>query len=154
MIELKETTDIVLLAQLLEEMQNAHHRLYPKLVKPFETESAEEYFAAVFEDEDCKAFLALFDNEIAGYILLIPDYFKGDKFLQPNDILVIDQLFVKEPFRRKGVANELLRKCLAIAKEQQFQRIQLNHWTANDAARKLFNKFGFSYFCEQMEFVL
>lgn len=154
MTEIHQTADITLLTELCADVQELHHRMYPELFQPFDPEGVAVFLKTILDNPENRAYVAVHENEVAGYVLLIPIRFPGNAFRKASNTLLIDQLFVDEDFRRKGIATLLLEKSREVAKELQLQRLELNHWTANDSARALFGAFGFRYFNERMELSL
>lgn len=151
MTEIKETRDITLLTELCADVQELHHRMYPELFQPFNAAEVARFLKTVLDNPENRAFVAVHGEDVAGYVLLVPIRFPGNAFRKASNTLMIDQLFVDEDFRRKGIATLLLEKSREVAKEMNLQRLELNHWTANDSARALFGHFGFRYFNERME---
>ena len=80
-----------------------------------------------------KFYVALIDEEIAGYI---------GTYLMYDDI-DITNVAVKVKFRRKGVANKLIEKVLSYAKEKEASYINLEVRPSNMPARSLYIKYGF-----------
>ncbi len=58
-------------------------------------------------------------------------------------ILYIDELWVPEFYRRKGIATLLVKEVLEVAKGLDLWRVRLDVATSNDAARNLYKKVGF-----------
>src|SRR6185369_346216 len=77
-------------------------------------------------------FVALYNNELAGFITYSSAYFFDRPFIQ--------LLCVKKEFRRKGIARELMMKIVGIYEE-------IDLWTSteewNTEAESLFTSMGF-----------
>ena len=59
------------------------------------------------------------------------------------DRIEIDNIFVEENYRRKGIGNKLMSYLISIAIEKRVVNITLEVRVSNIAARKLYKKFGF-----------
>jgi GNAT superfamily N-acetyltransferase len=149
-ITIRETTDSQQLAALSEQVQQLHHELYPKIFKPFDEKAIAGFFETVFVEREAKAFLAVDGETVLGYVLLIITDLNENPFLYPRSYVTLDQLLVLEQYRGQGVAKLLLEQAIAYTREQQIDRIELNHWTMNHAARSFFNRSGFKYSRESM----
>ena len=55
----------------------------------------------------------------------------------------VQDVFVAEPFRRRGVASELTRAAERLAKEGGHDRISLGFSLANEGARRLYEGLGY-----------
>lgn len=89
-------------------------------------------------DEYLVAYLFDLDGQTAGYALL-------SKSFSPEvggKILWIEQLYINESFRRKGIAKEFLR---FIEKEHPASRIRLEVEKDNKNAIKLYESYGYSW---------
>lgn len=114
-----EHTDIEQVVKIEEEAFSS-----PWSAKSFE-ESLELAYSSFY--------VALIDNEIAGYI---------GTYLICDDI-DITNIAVKESFRRQGIANKLIESVLAYANEKHAKYINLEVRTSNIPARSLYKKYGF-----------
>jgi RimJ/RimL family protein N-acetyltransferase len=52
-------------------------------------------------------------------------------------------MLVKDRFRGRGVGSALLERGIAYAREQGCHKVALQHWPHNEAARALYEKYGF-----------
>src|SRR5215469_15389578 len=84
-----------------------------------------------------RAFLAFADAEPAGYALTHACYtdFEGRG-------LFLESLYVKEPFRGQGVADQLLSEVARVARDQECYGIILNILRWNSPALAFFKKAG------------
>jgi diamine N-acetyltransferase len=149
-ITIRETMDSQQLAALSEQVQQLHHELYPAIFKPFDHAAIAGFFETLFVEREAKAFLAVEGEAVLGYVLLIITDTKENPFQYQRSFVTLDQLLVLEEHRGKGVAKLLIEQAIAYTREQQVDRIELNHWTMNHAARACFNRNGFRYSRESM----
>lgn len=89
--------------------------------------------------------------EIAGVIMAYIRTIKDDiKYLDAK-VLRIEELVVKQKYRKQGIASELLTKMKAYAEESQCSRLEINVWSFNIPCLSLVKKFGFSKQQETLE---
>ncbi|MES2477590.1 MAG: GNAT family N-acetyltransferase [Bacteroidota bacterium] len=150
MIEITETKDFRLLAEMNEEIQTLHHSSYPSVFKPFDKESVTNFFEASLENENAVAFIAKENGTALGYVLLFIIHFADNPFQYSRSYVLVDQILVLEQYRTKGIGKLLLEATFSFAQSKKINLVELNHWSRNDAARRFFNKSGFNYYNEKM----
>jgi GNAT superfamily N-acetyltransferase len=154
MIEIHETFDAKLLADLNEEIQTFHHLAYPEIFKPYNRETIRGFFKSALEHENAHVFVARQAEVVLGYVLIFMVDFKENPFQYSRRYILLDQVAVIEKYRGRGVGSTLLNKVFEFAKSISINEIELNHWTSNGSARKFFKKNGFEYFNEKMRLKL
>ncbi len=150
MIKIFTTKDYHLLTKLNEEIQTFHHSIQPNIFKPYNNEEVTNFFKTTLNSENSIAYIAEFNEEAIGYILLFKMNFLENPFQYSRRFILIDQILVLNNFQGRGVGKLLLEAALTFAKENNFESIELNHWTTNESARIFFNKNKFEYFNETM----
>ena len=67
-------------------------------------------------------------------------------FVTPEDKTIgyIEDLFVLKKWRQRGIGKYLLNTALTYFQELGIQRVQLELWSANKNAFRLYHAFGFS----------
>lgn len=150
MIEILETKDYILLAELNEEIQSFHSENFPDVFKPYNIEAIAEYFKNALVSENIVAYIAI-DNGIAvAYILLNIVNFPENPFQYSRKYILLDQILVLKSHQSKGIGSKLLDAVYTLAKSKNINLVELNHWTKNESARVFFNKCGFIYYNERM----
>jgi ribosomal protein S18 acetylase RimI-like enzyme len=154
MITISPTRDSNLLAELNREVQDLHHRLQPEVFKPWEHESIAKALKEMLQSADLLAFVARYEEQKAGYILLRVMESPENAFAFADRLIYIDQISVKVEFRGKGIGKALVNRALEVAREEGITKVSLDHWTINEGARTFFGKAGFKYYNERMELQL
>ena len=85
------------------------------------------------------AWLITIDNEDIGYVVLI----RGFSFEHGGLDAFIDELFVKSPFRGKGIGYEALNFVMQEAAKLEINAVHLEVERHNEAGKKIYQKFGF-----------
>lgn len=153
-IRIVNTQEADVLAQLNEDVQSLHTRLYPNIFKPYNKEAIEKALQEMLDLENCIAYLALNHDIPLGYMLAFIDHKPENPFTYERYDLYIDQLVVKETYRGKGVAVKLMNEAKKFAERMGMHRIHLDHWKYNEAAQRAFEKMGFEAYKYQMELKL
>lgn len=84
-------------------------------------------------------FIAFDDGKAVGFTQLFPSF----SSVSMQSSWVLNDLYVKETARRKGVAEKLIRKAIAFAEETGSKGILLETAADNVNAQKLYEKIGF-----------
>lgn len=150
MIDIIETNDFALLAEMNEEVQTLHHHIQPNIFKPYDKESIRGFFRTTLEKENTTAFIARENGTVLGYILLFLIEFAENPFQYSRNYLLIDQILVVAEHQGKGAGKMLMNAAYEFAQSKNIKLLELNHWTANNKARDFFNKSGFEYYNEKM----
>ncbi|WP_234032869.1 GNAT family N-acetyltransferase [Paenibacillus faecalis] len=73
---------------------------------------------------------------------------------QEEDYGVIEDVFVREPWRKRGLAKYLLTQALRYLKENQLQHASLMVLTTNKSALSLYESVGFHPDKEEIRFYI
>lgn len=142
-MRLIRTNDVKLIARLNEPVQDLHHELYPNRFKPFEFTSVCEYFSKII-DKNNHHFVVYFDDEEAVGYIWYEDIEKHETaFSYSSRYIYIYQVSVNPDYRGKGVGKSLFNEALKFAEEKSINRIGLDYWVKNAAAKRVYKKLGF-----------
>jgi ribosomal protein S18 acetylase RimI-like enzyme len=120
-------------------------------ISSFKQPETDEFFSRynILNSDTFFIFAARHRDRLVGWITasLIP---KPDPRL---GTLYIDELWVSEKYRKKGVASELIKHVMIPARTMELWKIRLIVNSDNDSARALYKKMGFEekdtcLFCE------
>ncbi|MDF7826375.1 GNAT family N-acetyltransferase [Pontiellaceae bacterium B12227] len=84
-------------------------------------------------------FLALEDGEPAGFVQLYPSFCSVDAI----KIQILYDLYVDEAFRKRGIAEALMDKASAFARESGAKRVDLSTGVENKAGQTLYEKLDY-----------
>lgn len=150
MITIEETRDYELVACLNEQVQNLHHYLHPAIFKAFNQEAAANAIKQFFSDPGCKAYLAMKENEVAGYVIVFIREAKENPFHYTIRSVYIDQICVLEQYRGMGIGKLLIQRAEELAKESGINTVELDHWSSNQLAAKRFRQAGYTLVKERL----
>lgn len=149
-LEIIETDDAGLLAELNREVHELHYGISSRIFKPYDRAAMESAIAGFLREENVRGFAAYYEGEAAGYLVIRLIDYSDNPFKYPYRALYIDQLCVKSAFRGKGLGRELMEFALNIAKAEGIKRIELDVWNANSGGKEFYRTLGFSTYQEKM----
>lgn len=98
-----------------------------------------DYFKKVIKDNNNLLYGYFVDNKIIGYI-----FFKHTKDM--GNVYLVDGMFVKEEYRRKGIAKSLIKFGMDELKNRNIDYIDINVMANNYIAFNLYKSLGFKEF--------
>ncbi len=109
---------------------------------PINVETSGKLFSEFISDENLgKAWLIYFENEVAGYCILTFIF----SFEYGGKIAFIDELYIKESFRGKGIGKFSIGFLKAEAAKLSLKLLYLEVEHHNSNAQKLYIAAGFSH---------
>lgn len=142
-MKLTRTIDIKLIASLNESVQKLHHELYPDTFKPFDFQSACNYFEKVINQENHHFMVCSEGTLPLGYIWFEEKERAETAFTRSTNYIYINQISVNADYRGKGVGKLLFSEVLRLAEERYIKRIGLDYWVRNEDAKLIYEKLGF-----------
>ncbi len=106
--------------------------------RPSDLQAANEFLLARLNHGESVLFIAHEDNKPVGFTQLYPSF----SSVSLARIFVLNDLFVDEHARRKGVASKLLSAAVDYAGSLGSVRVSLSTATANEAAQRLYQAAG------------
>lgn len=142
-MRISRINDVNIIAKLNEPVQNLHHQLYPDRFKPFDFMSVCEYFHKIINEEKHFFLVCFVEDEPVGYIWFEDVEKQETAFSYSSRYVYIHQISVNLNFRGKGVGKLLLNRALEYADEKSINRVGLDYWAKNAAAKEIYKKLGF-----------
>jgi len=106
--------------------------------RPSDLNAAKEFLLARFNHGESVLFIAHEDNQPVGFAQLYPSF----SSVSLARIFVLNDLFVDEHARRKGVASTLMSAAVDYASSLGAIRVSLSTATTNEAAQRLYQSAG------------
>lgn len=145
-IRLGEKADIPEVGSLLKELWVMHANNNPKFMNVkriggYTEKHMSEYISSCFK-KPTTSYLLIADekNIIAGFLKI--DIVDIQPFFKEKRVLYLDDIYVKEEFRGKGVAKFLQKEALKIAKEKKIKMLKARIYTFNAPAQKMASSMG------------
>ncbi|MEK3978619.1 GNAT family N-acetyltransferase [Psychrobacillus sp. FSL K6-2836] len=101
---------------------------------------AKKFLEERFQKNESVIFIAYDNGEPVGFTQLFPSF----SSVSMQKSWVLNDLYVKETARRKGVAKELINKAIGLAEETKAKGILLETGKENVNAQKLYETIGFT----------
>lgn len=114
------------------------YRLFYKQAS--DLKAAREFLEERFQKNESVIFIAYDNGEPVGFTQLFPSF----SSVSMQKSWVLNDLYVKETARRKGVAKELINKAIGLAEETRAKGILLETGKENVKAQKLYETIGFT----------
>ncbi|MDT2814533.1 GNAT family N-acetyltransferase [Vagococcus carniphilus] len=100
---------------------------------------AREFLTERIKKEESIIYLAYLDDSPVGFTQLFPSF----SSVSMERMWILNDLFVSEKARQKGVANALIEQAITLSKETDGKGILLETGADNVSAQKLYEKTGF-----------
>lgn len=124
-------SDLEALAPLFD----GYRRFYGR---PSDLNAATEFLLARFNHGESVVFIAIDGNKAVGFTQLYPSF----SSVSLARIFVLNDLFVDEHARRKGIATKLITAAVDYASSLGAVRVSLSTTTTNEAAQRLYQSAG------------
>lgn len=133
---------------LFSEVQNLHAQALPQVFKPTKKNQPDQSFQALFnktlESSNKHLVIGFFDQLPVGYVLFETHAGKGGGDQKPQPFIYITHIVVTEKHRGKGYGSILVDYVKQTAKKYNIQRVGLEVWLFNQAAKQFFESQGFT----------
>lgn len=116
---------------------NDYRQFYGRSSDP---DAARAFLNARFTQGDSVLFIAQDDEHALGFTQLYPSY----SSVSLARIYILNDLFVAPPFRRQGLARQLIHTAVEFAKAQQAVRLSLSTALDNASAQALYQSAGWT----------
>lgn len=137
-----EQRDIPAINSLLCQVLMVHAKLRPDIFIPGTKKYTDEELIEIINDDTRPIFVYQEGDEVIGYAFCILKETKGVVNIYDNKEVYIDDICIDEAHRGKHVASALYEYVVDFAEREGFDKITLNVWEGNDAARKFYEKMG------------
>lgn len=127
-----EITDISLILPLF----NKYRKFYGVEARP---EDAEAFIRERMEKKQSKIFLVMQGEEAIGFTQLYPSF----SSLSLKSVWILNDLYVEETFRNRGVGKMLLDAAKDFAIKTKSKGLTLSTGIENETAQSLYEKYGF-----------
>jgi len=150
--------DVVAVARLFRSVQSLHADHQPdKFKQPAGDEAERAWLAGILGGSlggSAHVRLAEIDGEPAGYIFFQEVRRPGTVIRPTLHYLLLEHIAVAPSLQKRGIGTALMRTLFDEAAARRIDRIELDVWRFNDAARRFFARHGFATFQERMEIVV
>lgn len=128
--------DVYKIIYLVQEAYKMHYEVRKDVFKCKNKKEVSEELQFTFRNPLSVIFIAEENNIAVGYIIFRCMY-------NVTNSLWIDQFYIRKKYRNKGYGKSLINEVKEYAKNNNFERIELNCWTFNDNALDFYRYLGF-----------
>jgi ribosomal protein S18 acetylase RimI-like enzyme len=128
--------------ECLSQLQDAEHAVESNRRTGMEV--AKQYFDEIVKqvaENDGMIFIARYDGEVAGMMIVL--VLTNDIIEVPGKHLYIADLVVKDVYRRRGIARNLMSKAEAYARQKGIPELRVTVLSGNAAALSVYRKANF-----------
>ena len=135
-------------------VNDVHTQGRPDIFRPGFCEELQNHIYAAFDDENSDVIVALADGEIAGFATV--QYIRRPEtpYTLARDFYRVEEFGVDARYRRRGVATALVEYMKKDARQEGFDRIELDVWAFNASALAFYEAAGFATYRRYMELTL
>ncbi|MET1249385.1 GNAT family N-acetyltransferase [Sporolactobacillus sp. STCC-11] len=146
-MEIVQTKDAALIARMNEPVQALHAKLYPEYFKPYCFDEIRQWFEKVIASDPDSTFLVIEDeSQISGYAWIQALSRKENPFMIARTALEVHQFCIMRTERRKGYGTLLMNYIGQLARNKGINEIDLDYWSANEAAELFYRKQDFKVY--------
>jgi ribosomal protein S18 acetylase RimI-like enzyme len=145
-----QTSDIEELIELNLEVHAIHLQEHPKKFKELSAEDVRSSLSHFLSQESAEIIVCSNEDRIVGYVLVLIVTPPENPVQKLKPFLYVDQIDVKEEYRRRGVGKLLLDAAREYAIEKGLDFIILDVWKFNAHAVSFFRSQGFETWIERM----
>lgn len=112
------------------------------------SQTGRDYFLSRIKGNSAIVLVTEVKGQIIGYIVM---HLSTLPFRSVNPIAEIENMFVKERYRRKGIGTQLVKKSIILARETGAKRFRVGALANNNSAISFYRKLGFTDFEQILE---
>lgn len=137
--------DIPKVVEMFMDMHALHVEKEPTIYKPIDEKNAKKFIKEKLNHPNYMCVGLYRNSTIVGYTLLGINFVSTEPVLfREVRTLYLQELVIKKAHRNSGLGSFLMMWIDHYAKKEKYEKIRLSVCTFNDAAVRLYDKFGFS----------
>jgi len=134
-------TDYVGLNGLFEELDEHHREALPHVFrKPDGPPRTKDFLSGVLADQNAVIYIAETDDQIIGLVYAYVRSIPGIPIRIPCRVGEVDQIIVRQKYRRHGVGKALMQRVDRWACQMKLDRLELSVWNFNEEAREFYRE--------------
>lgn len=123
----------------LDQLSNLFAQYRSFYEQPYEREAAKQFLKERLSNKESIVFIALENDIQTGFTQLYPSF----SSVGLKKIWILNDLFVAEEHRKKGIARALINHVIAYSKATERKKVVLSTAYTNVNAQKLYERLGF-----------
>ena len=140
-IRVAEAADYEAVEKIMLEVHALHVGWRPDIYKQADIVYSDFYFEKLVSEK--RIYVAERNGQVIGHMTFLRRHVESDKQVIRN-VLFIDDLAVLEDARGQGIGTALLNAARDLVREEHMDGLELQVNARNTAARKMYEKYGFT----------
>ncbi len=133
------------LCEVFEEVDVLHREALPHVFREFDGPARTKgYISGIIADGNSALFVAEHDGQIIGLVHISVRKSSDIPVIVPRRYAVMENLAVKEEFRRSGVGRVLVEIAHQWALDKEITQVELNVWEFNKGAIAFYEQLGYT----------
>ncbi len=133
------------ISEVFEEVDSLHRKTLPHIFRePDRPARTEEFLSSIISDENAALFVAETNDQIIGLVHVLIRQTPPIPIMVPRRYAVLEDLAVKNGYRRLGVGTSLLERGHQWALSRELSQIESNVWEFNKEAIAFYERQGYS----------
>lgn len=128
--------------RISKEMHLYHVKNRPDIYKEARKTIYKNFFNELLKDEDIEVLVITLDEKIVGYAIVRYVDLKDVDLLKDKYYAYIDEICIRENFRRKGFGKILFNYIYDLVKSNGVDTLELGVWSFNKEALKFYKAMG------------
>lgn len=153
-IRIANVADIEKILPLEEQIFGFHSKTRPDWIDNNKRPFNYEFMKDLIENNNAEIFIAEDDNKIIGHCIVSIREIKNHRMFHNMTNVEIEDLFVDEHYRKKGIGKKLFEEARVFAKEKGAKFIEFGVWEFNQNAIKFYEYIGMNKRLYRMELEL
>jgi ribosomal protein S18 acetylase RimI-like enzyme len=143
--------DYEALCEIIEEVDALHREALPHIFRESGGPARDRiYMLGLLADEDHGLFVAEIEGQAAGYVHVTVRDAPPIPILVPRRVALVDNLVVKEAYRRSGLGRALMGRAERWAQARGAADVELTVYDFNEAAIAFYESLGYEAFSRRM----
>jgi ribosomal protein S18 acetylase RimI-like enzyme len=143
-------SDIEPLAILNREVQAIHVKIAPEVFRNPSEAEVSKWLAEQIHAENTHVFVAENDTAIHAYLILKFITRPQNPFMHAHQFAYIDHVAVSSSKRMGGIGRQIILHAIEFAANAGYQRVELDVWSKNIAAKSAFSRLSFNSKTERL----
>jgi len=154
MIREAQINDLKQVSVILKEVHLLHQENRSDIFKELKEPIDMTYHQKLIEDEASKLYVQLDGDIVIGYMTLKLIEVKSHPVLKNKKIVKMEELALLKNYQGKGFGKSLFNKAIDYAKEIDAEKLDLQVWDFNIAAKEFYKKRGMKFKIHTLEYIV
>lgn len=141
-IRVAKMKDYKSLCNISKELHLYHVKNRPDIYKEERKPICKSYFNEILKDNEIEVIVITIDEKVVGYTIIRYVILKNIDLLKDRYYAYIDEICIKETFRRQGLGKILFEYIYNLVKNKGADSLELGVWSFNKVALEFYKAMG------------